>query len=150
MEHANDFAILFKIAQPEGEFIIGPSSFESLQDLFILEKYAVRRPGRAAQQAHMDLLSSTSYVSLHRSYHLVDRSRSCHVLRELAWAVLLDASNMGGLCGPLPRDVRLKLPSIRPGYWTRFVGQLPMHKSLLVQRANILYAKDHHAFRDLT
>jgi hypothetical protein len=43
---------MFKIAQPTREFIIGPNSIESLNDLFIMERYAVNSSAGAPQQTH--------------------------------------------------------------------------------------------------
>ena len=145
MERLRDLGAEFKIAQPEGEFIIGPSSLESLQDLFVLEKYSVRDPAVRRIKRILDVLSSTLICIAAPLLPLVAQ-RPGHVLRE-AWAVLLGHRTWVGYAGPLPRDVRLpKLPPAVLGPLPE--EQLPMDRALL-DRVNILYAKDHHPFRDL-
>jgi hypothetical protein len=52
MEQLRTTGVLFKIAQPTREFIIGPNSIESLQDLFLMEPHAVNSSGTPQQADH--------------------------------------------------------------------------------------------------
>ena len=145
MEQLRDEGAEFKIAQPSGEFIIGPSSLESLQDLFVLEQYSIRDPGVRRIKRIMDVLASAFLFILSPLLPLLLKAPA-RVLRE-AWAVLMGRRTWVGYASPLPRQVRL--PHLPPAVLGPLPpDQLPREGELL-DRVNILYAKDHHPFRDI-
>jgi hypothetical protein len=55
MEQLRPTGVMFKIAQPAREFIIGPNSIESLNDLFIMERYAVNSSAGRRSKRILDL-----------------------------------------------------------------------------------------------
>ncbi|MFT3885175.1 MAG: glycosyltransferase [Flavobacteriales bacterium] len=145
MERLKGTGPMFKIAQPGREFIIGPSTIESLQDLLILERHAV------------------SSNAAHRRKRLLDIGVALALLLTLPvniWFVADKAGYFRNLFRVLGGrrswvgysslvDKRLRLPRIRPGVLdpVRAEGLAPT--PLTVQRANLTYAKDYHVWQDL-
>ena len=145
MEQLRTTGVLFKIAQPTREFIIGPNSIESLNDLFIMERYAVHSSAARRSKRIMDLALAFFFAITWPITLLIVRDRANFVRNW--WAVVCRRISWVGY-GPI-QERPLKLPSIRPGVLDPLVGQ-DAQVPLLVQRANITYAKDYSAWTDLT
>ena len=145
MEGLKRTGVMFKIAQPAREFVIGPSSIESLQDLDIMELHAVnsaagRRTKRMIDVSISMLLLLTLPISI-----LFVKDRGGFLSN--AWTVLLGRMSWVGY---QPGGERaLKLPSIKPGV----LGTLAKEEGAdhaVVSRANSAYAKDYSPWRDLS
>ena len=145
IEELRDRKAIFKIAQPENEFIIGPSSIESLNDLFLMEEYTLRDPSARRQKRMLDIL--TSCILLILSPVLVffmsspkrSLSNCIQVLRgERSW--------IGYKKGP---SISPKLPAIPEGILDLGGGPSSPMNSIATTRANLLYAKDYHPLNDL-
>lgn len=144
MEQLRTTGAMFKIAQPAREFIIGPSSIESINDLYIMERYAVHSSASRRSKRLTDLLITAGVVfSLPFTlFFVADRTgllRNC-------WAVLRGRKSWVGY-GPM-EEGPLKLPNIRQGIVDPTGGRGP-HDALSVMRANVTYAKDYSAWTDL-
>src|SRR5690606_41725424 len=61
LEQLRNTGVTFKIAQPAAEFIIGPSTTESLQDLLVLREHAVDSPPAKRRRRTMDLLLALGF-----------------------------------------------------------------------------------------
>jgi GT2 family glycosyltransferase len=135
----------FKIAQPDGSFIIGPSSIESLQDLFVLPEYSVKDPGVRRNRRIMDLVVSLAVMLTYPvlAWLFIAPARA---LRN-AWEVLWGRRTWVGYAPPPPAGSRLPaLPNaILPPVP---VAQVPPPGAMR-DRLNILYAKDQHPWQDL-
>ncbi|MEZ4755754.1 MAG: glycosyltransferase family 2 protein [Flavobacteriales bacterium] len=135
----------FKIAQPGVSFIIGPSSIESLQDLFVLPAHSVKDPASQRNRRIVDLgvslLVLLTFPLLAWSYAVPAQAA------RNAWAVLLGRRTWVGYATPLPTDRRL------PGLPHAVLPPVPAEElpppGLLRDRVNILYAKDQHLWHDL-
>ncbi|WKZ67770.1 MAG: glycosyltransferase family 2 protein [Flavobacteriales bacterium] len=144
MEGLKRAGAMFKVAQPDGEFIIGPSSIESLADMDVLEEHAVSSAaGKRAKRLLDTALSLTLLAGLPIAWLLVkDRIG----LVRNAWRVLLGRRSWVGYRQGGHRVLRL--PAIRPGVLDTLTGT-SLNSELAVQRANVEYAKDYSPWRDL-
>lgn len=144
MEQLKRTGVMFKIAQPGREFIIGPNSIESLNDLFIMERHAIHSAAGRRSKRVMDMVIATLLVlTLPITLALVEDRAG---LMRNWWAVLRNRKSWVGY-GPL-QPGPLKLPIIKPGVLDPSAGQGPFD-ALSVHRANITYAKDYMAWNDL-
>ncbi|HQV76091.1 MAG TPA: glycosyltransferase [Flavobacteriales bacterium] len=144
MEALRHSRVMFKIAQPSGEFIIGPNSIESLNDLFIMDRYAVYSAAGKRTKRFMDLaicagLLVTAPVSL------MFMGNKENFLRNW-WAVLGRRKSWVGY-GP-SENADPKLPTLEPGVLDPLAGMGPGDAVSRI-RINIAYAKDYNAWNDL-
>ncbi len=144
MEGLKRADVMFKIAQPAREFIIGPSSIESLQDLDIMEVHAVNSAAGRRTKRMMDLfLSIALLLALPISIWFVqDRAG----FLSNTWNVLLGRKSWVGYSSGGERT--LKLPTIKPGVLGTLPGTMGTSVPVVV-RANAAYAKDYSAWHDL-
>ncbi|HRH71107.1 MAG TPA: glycosyltransferase family 2 protein [Flavobacteriales bacterium] len=144
MEGMRRSRVMFKIAQPAREFVIGPNSIESINDLFIMERHAVHSAAGRRSKRLMDLcIAAVLGLSLPLAILLVrDRGR---FLRNW-WDVLLGRKSWVGY-GPMVEGP-LKLPAIKPGILPPTIPG-GANDPVSVRRANITYAKDYTAWGDL-
>ena len=139
IEELKRSGVMFKIAQPAREFIIGPSSIESVQDLLIMEDHAVS--------------SSAS----RRVKRIFDVSLSLILIVLLPVSILFVQDKVGFLknlfrvmrgnnswVGYFPqRDRAYRLPIIRPGVLDPVLADRLAPVPLTVERVNLTYAKDY-------
>ncbi len=145
MEQLNRTGVMFKIAQPAREFIIGPSSIESVNDLLILEEHAVNSASARRRKRMLDIALCFFFLT---------------ALPVGIWFV----SDRGGFWGNLLQvlrgqrswvgyapmnDPNLRLPRIRPGVLdpVAILGLKP--SPITVRRVNLNYAKDYRVMEDL-
>lgn len=135
---------MFKIAQPGREFIIGPNSIESLQDLDVMERHAVSSASSRRVKRILDASSAFLLLLLWPlAALLVDRPAG---LARNAWLVLLGRKSWVGYHPFMERA--LKLPPALPGVLNPLVLE-PSVSPRMALRANAEYAKDYSAWRDL-
>ncbi len=144
MEQLRSTGVLFKIAQPTREFIIGPNSIESLNDLFIMERYAVHSSGARRTKRIMDLAIALGLMLALPITLLVVADRASFFSNW--WAVIRKRKSWVGY-GPL-KEGPMKIPLIRPGVLNP-VPKNALNDPVSVQRANITYAKDYGPWNDL-
>ncbi|HMU14536.1 MAG: glycosyltransferase [Bacteroidetes bacterium] len=145
MEQLKRTGVMFKIAQPAREFIIGPSSIESVQDLLIMEEHAVSSSAARRRKRILDVtVSLLLFLLLPLSIWFV-RDKAGFV--QNIFRVLRGAASWVGYFPKLEPGVRL--PKIRPGILdpVRADGLDPV--PLTVHRVNLTYAKDYRAGQDL-
>lgn len=135
----------FKIAQPGVSFIIGPSSIESLQDLFVLPAYSVKDPGSQRNRRIVDL--GVSLVVLLTFPLLAWMYAAPRQAVRNAWEVLWGRRTWVGYAPPLPTSGRL--PGLPPSVLPPVPADELPPPGLLRDRLNILYAKDQHLWHDL-
>lgn len=135
----------FKIAQPGVSFIIGPSSIESLQDLFVLPAYSVKDPGSQRNRRIVDL--GVSLVVLLTFPLLAWMYAAPRQAARNAWEVLWGRRTWVGYAPPLPTSGRL--PGLPPSVLPPVPADELPPPGLLRDRLNILYAKDQHLWHDL-
>jgi hypothetical protein len=145
MEQLRDGGAEFKIAQPAREFIIGPSSIESLQDLFILQEHAIHDPAARRSKRIMDVLTSALLFLLFPVLAIFIREPLGALSN--AWQVLWGNRTWVGYQSPLPSDV--KLPALPPAVLGPMDAWRPVPTQRMIDRVNILYAKDHCLSNDL-
>jgi O-antigen biosynthesis protein len=136
--------VMFKIAQPAREFVIGPSSIESLQDLDIMEIHAVNSAAGRRTKRLMDLLTAGLFLLALpiTIWFVLDRAR---FVRN-AWDVLLGRKSwVGYKSGP---ERSLKLPPIKVGILDPLIAE-PHSTDAMAMRANTAYAKDYSPWQDL-
>lgn len=135
----------FKIAQPDSSFIIGPSSIESLQDLFVLPEHSVKDPGAQRNRRILDL--GVSLVVLLTFPLLAWAFAAPRKALRNAWDVLWGRRTWVGYAAPLPTHMRL------PNLPSAVLPPLPADElpapGLQRDRVNVLYAKDQRPWQDL-
>lgn len=146
MEDLRESRLELKIAQPGMGCIIGPSSIESLQDLYLLDGLTLasqqaRRMKRVFDIAAAALLIGTfplAWLLLPKPSMLLRQSLQV-ILGKMSWVGYTRAS----IQGP-------KLPPLAPGVFdTAFgIGQVGSDQ-LTLSRLNITYAKDYSPWADL-
>lgn len=145
MEELRHARATFKIAQPAREFIIGPSTIESLQDLMILEEHAVSSAGARRRKRLMDIgLALFFLITLPIGIWFV-RDRGGFV-RNL-FRVLRGERSWVGYFPAIDRSLRL--PKLRPGVLDPVRSDHLQPVPLTVQRMNLEYAKDYRVLEDL-
>ncbi|MBL7950153.1 MAG: glycosyltransferase [Flavobacteriales bacterium] len=144
MEQLRPTGVMFKIAQPAREFIIGPNSIESINDLYVMERYAVHSSAARRSKRLMDLAIALAMVVALPFVLLIVRDRSG--LLHNWWAVVRRRKSWVGY-GPM-QEGPLKLPVIRDGIVDPTGGNGP-RDPLTSHRANVTYAKDYTAWADL-
>lgn len=135
----------FKIAQPAREFIIGPSSIESLADLYVLDEHALNSPAAQRTKRILDvvialvllLASPVVLLLVPKAGQLLGQS-----LRVLAgdrtWLGYLETPRQG-----------LRLPQLRPGVFDLSMLLKGKPRPRSTGRVNALYAKDYSPLQDL-
>lgn len=144
MEQLRSTGVMFKIAQPAREFIIGPNSIESINDLYIMERYAVHSSAARRSKRVMDLVIALGLLVGMPIVLLIVQDRTGFF--QNWWAVVQRKKSWVGY-GP-HQEGPLKLPGIRAGIVDPGGGAGP-NDPLSMHRANVVYAKDYTAWTDL-
>jgi GT2 family glycosyltransferase len=145
MERLSTVGATFKIAQPGTEFIIGPSTTESLQDLLVLRGHAVNSAGGRRTKRVLDITIAVVCLITLPIGLLIVQQRAGFV-RNI-FRVLNGDQTWVGYLDPGKRPLRL--PRLRTGVLdiVHADGMRPV--PLVVRRMNLEYAKDYNAWRDL-
>jgi GT2 family glycosyltransferase len=145
MEQLRKSGAEFKIAQPAREFIIGPSSIESLADLYVLQEHALITPGGRRAKRILDVVVSALMLLLAPLVALTFPKGA----NRLGDAVEVLAGKRSWV-GYLPTSRRaLRLPSLLPGVFNLAIEQANAPTERVSVRMNALYAKDYEPFKDL-
>ena len=145
MEQLKRTGVMFKIAQPAREFIIGPSSIESVQDLLIMEEHAVHSSAARRKKRILDVTVSLLLLLLLPLVIWFVRGKVGFVGN--LFRVLKGASSWVGY---FPRTEKgARLPRIRPGILDPVRGDHLEPAPLTVHRVNLTYAKDYRVGWDL-
>ncbi|MBK9059776.1 MAG: glycosyltransferase [Flavobacteriales bacterium] len=144
MEELRTTRAVFKIAQPSSEFIIGPSSTESLQDLLILRDHAVNSSASRRRRRTMDVLLSVFFLLSLPISILFVRNKSGFP-RNL-FMVLVGKLTWVGYASPRPDP---RIPRISPGVLGISGGDGLKADRRTVQRKDLEYAKDYRVWKDL-
>ncbi len=145
MEQLKRTGAMFKIAQPGSEFVIGPSSIESLQDLLIMEEHAVSSSAARRRKRILDVALSVLFLVV-SPVLIWTRHDRAGFLKNIGHVLLGRASWVGYF----PQaDKGVRLPRLRPGVLdpVRADGLAPTPST--VQRMNLTYAKDYRVGWDL-
>lgn len=144
IEQLKDTGVVFKIAQPASEFIIGPSTTESLQDLLVLPDHAVDSSASKRRRRTLDVLLSLFFlVTLPVGIWFVGSKPG--FVRNLV-LVLLGKRTWVGYAVP-GRDRRL--PHIKPGVLDPAHADRSRPAPPTVSRMDLEYAKDYRVWKDL-
>ncbi len=145
MEQLRKSGAEFKIAQPAREFIIGPSSIESLADLYVLQEHALITPGGRRAKRILDVVVSALMLLLAPLVALTFPKGA----NRLGDAVEVLAGKRSWV-GYLPTSRRaLRLPSLLPGVFNLAIEQANAPTERVSVRMNALYAKDYEPLKDL-
>ncbi len=144
MEKLRSTGVMFKIAQPAREFIIGPNSIESINDLYIMERYSVNSAAGRRTKRIFDLALAATFLVGAPFVLLMVKDRTGSVRNW--WAVVQRRKSWVGYANMI--EGPLKLPTIRQGVLDPTGGRGPQD-ALTLHRANIVYAKDYKARTDL-
>ena len=144
MEKLRPTGAMFKIAQPGREFIIGPNSIESLNDLYIMERYAVNSAAGRRTKRITDLALAGVFLVTAPLMLIVVKDRPGFVRN---WWEVVRRRKSWVSYGPM-LESPLKLPTLLRGVIPPTADQGPQD-SLTLHRANIVYAKDYKAGIDL-
>ena len=144
MERMRDHRAEFKIAQPAREFIIGPSSIESLSDLYVLDDHALSSPGARRIKRTVDV--AASLLLLLGAPLLLLRPEKGLLLLRNAWAVLRGERTWVGYKQPASA---LRLPTLRPAVFDIAMAYGGTQDEHVNERMRSTYAKDYSALYDL-
>lgn len=144
MEGLRRTKVMFKIAQPAREFIIGPNSIESIQDLDIMELHAVSSGAGKRMKRMVDISAAFVLLALLPVSILAVEEKPGFIRN--AWNVLLGRASWVGY--RLGQERGLKLPPIKAGILDPLVGENAVPASAVI-RANTAYAKDYSPWLDL-
>jgi len=144
MEELRRSGAMFKIAQPAREFIIGPSSIESISDLHIMEQHAVHSSAGRRTKRVMDICVAV-LLAIAFPVTIWFVGSPTNFVRNW-WNVLVGRKSWVGYHPGY--DGALKLPPIKRGILDPLVTMGPV-SDLVVARINIIYAKDYRAWDDL-
>jgi GT2 family glycosyltransferase len=144
MEALRKVGVVFKIAQPASEFIIGPSTTESIQDLLVLRDHAVNSASARRRRRILDIGLSLAFLATAPLTIWFVPQRT-GFLRNLA-AVLKGRLTWVGYHMP-KADPRL--PKLPPS-----VMEVPALAGTAItpryaKRLNLEYAKDYRVWQDL-
>ena len=145
MEQLKRTGVMFKIAQPAREFIIGPSSIESVQDLLIMEEHAVHSSAARRKKRILDVaVSALLLLCLPLTIWFV-RDKTGFVSN--IFRVLKGSTSWVGYFPKTEKGARL--PKIRPGILDPVRADHLEPVPLTVHRVNLTYAKDYRVGWDL-
>lgn len=145
MEQLKRTGVMFKIAQPAREFIIGPSSIESVQDLLIMEEHAVHSSAARRRKRILDVVVSMLLLALLPLTVWFVHDKGGFV-RNI-FRVLRGSMSWVGYFPGLGKGIRL--PRIRPGILDPVRSDRLEPLPLTVHRVNLTYAKDYRVGWDL-
>lgn len=144
MERARDLGVEMKIAQPDLSYIIGPSTLESLNDLYVLDDHALTGPTARRMKRILDVLvAGAALLAWPFAAPFVERPARW---AANAWEVLRGGRSWVGYKLPLPASPRL--PPLRPG----IIDPMPSGFAgdpMVMARVNATYAKDYSVWSDL-
>ncbi len=145
MERLRHTRALFKIAQPGREFIIGPNSIESLNDLFIMDQNGIQSSASRRRKRIMDIsICVLLLLSLPVTAFLVQDVRG--LLRNIGRVLQGTRTWVGYQPGMGPG---ISLPRLPQGVISPLTGSAIGTVPKAVLRANITYAKDYRPWDDL-
>ena len=145
MEQLSRTRATFKIAQPGSDFIIGPNSIESVQDLLVMEEHAIFSAAGRRRKRIVDVgLSLLLILGLPVLIWWVEEKGA--FLRNLLRVLMGKASWVG--FHP-DRHRSFKLPRMKPGVIDPITAQGLSADPLTVDRVNITYAKDYQPWSDI-
>lgn len=144
MEELSPGASTFKIAQAASEFIIGPSSTESLQDLLVPREHSVHSSSARRHRRILDVLVSLGLLTT-APVAIWFMPSKAGLIRNI-FQVLKGESTWLGYKGAItdPRVPKLK-PCILDVVRSEGVEPSPSN----IRRMNLEYAKDYRMWKDL-
>ncbi|MBV6405139.1 MAG: hypothetical protein GFGODING_01905 [Flavobacteriales bacterium] len=145
LEHLRGSGAALKIAQPDGQTIIGPNSIEGLQDLLVLEAHAVHSPAARRTKRIVDVVvAALLAATLPLNLWLIDRPWG--LVRNIR-DVVLGRRTWVGYNRSTARTGRL--PALRRGVLDPVAALGLAPEALVVDRLNLMYAKNYRAWDDL-
>ncbi len=145
IEELKRSGVMFKIAQPAREFIIGPSSIESVQDLLIMEDHAVSSSSSRRIKRIFDVSLALILILLVPITILFVRDK-VGFLKNLVRVIRGNTSWVGYFPHT---DRAYRLPGIRPGVLDPVLADGLEPVPLTVERVNLTYAKDYRLAWDM-
>ncbi len=145
MEQLKRTGVMFKIAQPAREFIIGPSSIESVQDLLIMEEHAVSSSAARRRKRILDVAVSLLLLLLLPLTIWFVRDKGGFLGN--IFRVINGSASWVGYFPKMEKGARL--PKIRPGILDPVGADQLEPVPLTVHRVNLTYAKDYRVGWDL-
>ena len=144
MESLRKSRVELKIAQPGIGCIIGPSSIESLQDLYLLEGHTLASQQSRRMKRVFDVVSAVLLLATF-PIALIALPKPMDLLGKSFLVIIGRMSWVGYTKGTGPR-----LPSLAPGVFdTTFGDPDAAIDPLSLARSNITYAKDYGPCEDL-
>ena len=145
MEQLKRTGVMFKIAQPAREFIIGPSSIESVQDLLIMEEHAVHSSAARRKKRILDVTVSVLLLLFLPLTIWFVRDKGGFVAN--IFRVIRGSASWVGYFPKVEKGARL--PKIRPGILDPVRADQLEPVPLTVHRVNLTYAKDYRVGWDI-
>lgn len=144
MEELKATRVVFKIAQPSSEFIIGPSTTEGLQDLLVLRDHAVNSSASRRRRRTMDVLLSLFFLLSLPVTILFVRNKGG--FPRNIFLVLTGKKTWVGYTAPLSDP---RIPRLRTGVLDLSGGHGIPKDRRTVLRMDLEYAKDYRVWKDL-
>ena len=146
LEEVSSSRVELKIAQPGISCIVGPSSIESLQDLFLLDGHTLASQQSLRVKRLFDVVVSIA-VLLTFPLSVFFIAQPFDMLRK----TMLVISGKMSWVGYTKVDTRMpKLPRLVQGVFDTALGKDAAHSDdLALYRMNVMYAKDYSVREDL-
>ncbi|ALO14852.1 N-acetylglucosaminyl-diphospho-decaprenol L-rhamnosyltransferase [Salinivirga cyanobacteriivorans] len=141
----DDPRLKFKIVSPDGISVIGSSTIHSLDDVYSVEVNAINKPPNRRFKRTLDVTLSLMFILLYPLLFYTVKQKGG--LIKNAWRVMSGKMSWVGFG---QTDRLHELPNIRKGVvHPGMLHRKEQRSSDMVQRVNMIYAKDYRLVNDL-
>lgn len=137
----------FKISQPESAYVIGSTSIDAKDDLYMMDINQIDKPAHVRNKRMIDFILSLFLIIL-SPLLIFYFKRKRQFFRNMIQVFIGKSSFVG--YATVKHAGTLKLPKIKRGILTATALLVrPNESADVVARMNLIYAKNHTAFTDL-
>ncbi|HRZ43078.1 MAG TPA: glycosyltransferase [Bacteroidales bacterium] len=138
----------YRIAPPETLYLVGSGSIHSSSDLYLFSLNAITSPANRRNKRLLDLLASVLLLALWPLMVLIQKSPGGFFIN--CFRVIAGKRSWVGYHAEQDTAQHPALPAIRPGIFHPADGiRIPITDAEMIQRLNLLYARDYRIHTDL-
>ncbi|MFK8045402.1 MAG: glycosyltransferase [Crocinitomicaceae bacterium] len=147
MLHLDSKSLDFKISQPESAYVIGSSSIDAKDDLYMMDINQIDKPANVRNKRMVDIALSFLFLLLSPLLLWFFKSKGTFIKNMLQ--VLFGKTSFVGYA-QVNHTGSLKLPKIKQGILPATAILLkPNETAEVIARMNLIYAKNHTVWTDL-
>ncbi|MFK8038239.1 MAG: glycosyltransferase family 2 protein [Crocinitomicaceae bacterium] len=137
----------FKISQPESAYVIGSSTIDAKDDLYMMDINQIDKPANVRNKRFIDILLSVLFILL--SPILLWFFKSKGIFLNNMFQIFFGKKSFVGYT-QVKHSESLKLPKIKRGILSPAALLLKPNESAdVIARMNLIYAKNHSVLTDL-